>query len=343
MTDSLRRFVAAWSAWPLARKGMGRFPDNKRFAFSVFDDTDESTVENVGPVYRLLAELGIRTTKSVWPLAEAPEGDIGGQTLQDKAYLDFVLGLQRDGFEIGLHNVRNYDAPREMIERGLEVFCDLTGQYPRTHCNHYSNRDNVYWGSCRLSSPVIRLGYKLATRGYARKPFQGHVENSPFFWGDLCKQHVGYVRNFVFQEINLDRVNPSMPYYDPKRPYVNRWFSSCQGPTVDSFCKMICEANQDRLDAEGGVCIMYTHFGKGFCENGRLAPEFERLMRRLAGKNGWFVPVATLLDHLASLQRESVISAGERATMERRWFLEKLGEGSSRSLGRIKSMLRKGR
>ena len=27
---------------------------------------------------------------------------------------------------------------------------------------------------------------------------------------------------------------------------------------------MLTEAAQDRLEAEGGACIMYTHFGHGF-------------------------------------------------------------------------------
>ena len=45
-----------------------RWPDGKAFAFSVFDDTDLSTLENAPAVYRLLRDLGFRTTKSVWPL-----------------------------------------------------------------------------------------------------------------------------------------------------------------------------------------------------------------------------------------------------------------------------------
>lgn len=48
---------------------MNRFPDGKRFAFSVFDDTDGGTTANLRPVYQLLDELGIFVTKSVWPLA----------------------------------------------------------------------------------------------------------------------------------------------------------------------------------------------------------------------------------------------------------------------------------
>lgn len=308
---------------------MAVFPNNKRFAFTVFDDTDCSTVDNTAPVYRLLSDLSIRTTKSVWPLAGICGARIGGSSLQDKPYLEFVRRLQEEGFEIGLHNVRNHDATRDLIERGFEQFRVLLGQYPRTHCNHSMNRDNLYWGARRLETPWIRLAYSAATRFSRRGCFVGHVEESPCFWGDICKERISYVRNFTFDEINLDRINPSMPYHDRRKPYVNFWFSSSEGGTVKSFCKMLREANQDRLEAEGGVCIIYAHFAKGFCEDGVLNPEFERLMRRLAKMEGWFVPVTALLDHLRKKRGNSVIPDEELALMERRWFLTKLRAGRS--------------
>jgi hypothetical protein len=308
---------------------VARFPGNKRFAFSVFDDTDRSTVENVEPVYQFLSDLAIRTTKSVWPLANKPSARIDGSTLQDRNYLDFVLRLQKEGFEIGLHNVRNYDATRDIVQRGLEQFHTLLGTHPVTHCNHDRNRENLYWGPSRFVTAAIRVAYNLSTRFSYRDSFEGHLENSPYFWGDICQNRISYVRNFVFDEINLDRINPTLPYYDPSRPFVNFWFSSTDGGTVESFCHRLCEANQDRLEAEGGVCIMYTHFAAGFWQNGQLHPTFERLIRRLAKMNGWFVPVATLLDHLRKSQEGSAIPKKELANMERRWFFSKLRKGTT--------------
>ena len=40
------------------------FPTGKRFAFSVLDDTDDSTLKNVEPVYAMLRSYGLRTTKT---------------------------------------------------------------------------------------------------------------------------------------------------------------------------------------------------------------------------------------------------------------------------------------
>ena len=45
-----------------------QFPGGARFAFTVMDDTDVATVDNVLPIYRLLESLGMRTTKTVWPV-----------------------------------------------------------------------------------------------------------------------------------------------------------------------------------------------------------------------------------------------------------------------------------
>jgi hypothetical protein len=88
----------------------------------------------------------------------------------------------------------------------------------------------------------------------------------------------------------------------------------------------MCAENQDRLESEGGVCIISTHFGAGFCNRGGIHAEFERLMRRLARLNGWFVPVTTLLDHLRKTRENSIITRSELAKMERRWFADKIKE-----------------
>jgi hypothetical protein len=306
-----------------------RWPEGKDFALTVFDDTDYSTIERIEPVYRFLSELGFRTTKSVWPLASATNTRIGGATLEDRGYLEFVLQLQDRGFEIGLHNVRNHDSPRDVIQQGFEEFRRLIGYYPSIHCNHSMNRENIYWGARRMETPVFRWAYNGATRFTRYNYFQGHIAESSFFWGDLCKEHIRYVRNFVFDEINLNRVNPTMPYHDAQKPFVKSWFSSCEGSSVTSFCRTLCETNQDRLAAEGGVCIMYTHFANGFVRDGVLHREFERLMRRLAKMNGWFVPVSTVLRYLENVRGPQVISRRERAQMEYRWFMSKLLRGTS--------------
>ena len=62
------------------------WPDGKAFAFTIFDDTDNATLETVAPVYDLLRDLGLRTTKSVWTHSGSGTAPIGGATCEDDEY-----------------------------------------------------------------------------------------------------------------------------------------------------------------------------------------------------------------------------------------------------------------
>jgi hypothetical protein len=303
-----------------------RWPEGKRFAFTVFDDTDCATLDNVRGVYDLLTDLGLRTTKSAWPLPGRHPAPLSGQTCADADYRAWLCDLQRSGFEIGWHNATYHTSPRAETARGLETFAAVFGRYPVTMANHANNEENIYWGEGRVSG-LRRLVYNLATRLRNRGRFRGHVEGE-MFWGDLCRKHVKYGRNFDFPELNTLRVCPEMPYHDPARPWVNYWYASCDGADARAMCRRIGEREQDRLEEEGGACIMYTHFAKGF-QNGGLDREFRRLMERLAAKPGWFVPVSTLLDHLLEVQGHRVITRAERGRLERRWLRYKLRVGTT--------------
>jgi len=68
---------------------------------------------------------------------------------------------------------------------------------------------------------------------------------------------------------------------------------------VRTFTSLISPENTDRLEAEGGCCIVYTHFASGFVDsNGQVHPAFRANLEYLAAKGGWYVPAGTLLDHL---------------------------------------------
>ncbi len=157
--------------------------------------------------------------------------------------------------------------------------------------------------------------------------YSGHLEESDYFWGDLCRQKIKYCRNFVFRDVNTLKACPFMPYHDATKPYVNCWFASSDGHDIETFNRCLSEANQDRLEAEGGACIMYTHFAIGFRESHGLNPRFQQLMKRLARKNGWFVPAVALLDHLLAEHGPTKITDAQRRRLEQKWLLEKLFVG----------------
>ncbi len=306
------------------------WPDGKTFAFSVFDDTDAGTVENLKPVYDHLLANGIRTTKSVWTLpGTEPPAVVGGLTCDDPAYLKLLLELKKRGVEIGWHNATFHSSKREQTRRGLERFKELFGDYPRSMANHTICQEGIYWGENRVTG-FNRAFYNLLTRGAGKGWFRGHVEGDEFFWGDLCKAHIRYVRNFVFGEINTLKCCPWMPYSDASRPFANAFYASSEGGRIEPFVKTITEANQDRLEAEGGCCIMYTHFAKGFFRDGKLHARFQSLIERLGRKNGWFVPVTELLDYIAKARGGvHALTPSERAKLERRWLWHKIFVGTT--------------
>lgn len=299
------------------------FPQGKKFAFTIFDDTDNASVENVRPIYELLSELNMRTTKSVWVFPTDNERNpyFHSQTLADPDYLSFIRWLMEKGFEVSFHGASTDSNPRAVTLAALQRYRELLGQYPNIHTNHSRNKDNLYWGHDRIDFLPVRLLMKLRRSSTS---FAGHRPESPFYWGDLCQQHITYVRNFVFREINLLRINPTMPYRDPERPHVKYWFSSSEGGSAESFNTLLAADNQERLEREGGVCIVYTHFGKGFVENGRVNDETKELLHELSMRQGWFVTVSELLDYLRMRQPVHALSTWERMRMELTWLLTKI-------------------
>ena len=212
------------------------WPEGKRFAFTIVDDTDESTEENARPVYDFLSELGLRTTKTIWPLAPQGPSYAGGRCLEDPEYRRWIMDLRDRGFEIALHGVSDETSTRGRILRGLDYFREVMGEDPRLHANHMGQAESIYWGAARLDnlpSAIYRWAWRL-TKG--EMVFHGHREGDAHFWGDLCHDRIKYVRNFVFRDINTLRMDPLMPCHDKRRPYVRYWFSSSEGADVSSFC-----------------------------------------------------------------------------------------------------------
>jgi hypothetical protein len=304
------------------------WPEGKAFAFTVFDDPDAQSHEAAERVYGFLHDHGFLTTKAVWPIRGSGTPSDDGATCADAVHREFLVGLQERGFEIAFHGAAAHTSRREETIRGLEAFREYFGADPRSYANHFFNRESMYWGPERLTG-AARLAYRALTRGANDNCSFGHVEGHPLFWGDLCQRHIRYVRNFVFADLNVLNCCPYMPYRDEDRPYVNAWFSGAEGAEAPAFLERIAEEAQDRLEEQEGLAIVYTHFGKGFVREGKLDDRFRGLMKRLAQKNGWFVPVWRVLDHLRERRGERTITRAERRALEWRWLAHKARYGSA--------------
>jgi hypothetical protein len=274
---------------------MMNFPQGKKFAFTIVDDTDYSTLENIKPVYDLLFELGIKTTKTVWAFEQQPlHFEFYGDTLSDEKYRAFIVDLQKKGFEIAWHGAKSGFNNKAEIENGLKLFQSILGHFPEIHINHAHNPDNIYWGADRFTFPLRNI-FKF----FEKYSSNGHVPDSPHFWGDLHKKHITYTRNFNFSGLNTLKNDPWMPYLDREKiDYSNYWFSCADGGEIERVQQLLTEKNILQLEKENGLCILYVHFADKYCINGKLDPEFEASMRYLATRSGWFVPAGTLLNFL---------------------------------------------
>ncbi len=303
------------------------FPAGKDFAVTFVDDTDLSTRDNTKPVYDYLTELGIRGTKTVWTNRqkrrsiyrtelEAPVGPdvFSGSTLEDSDYRDWICQLQTQGFEIALHGVAAGNSYRDEIISGLKRFRGILGDYPKVNVFHERNIDNLYCGQDKLDIPFFRWLERLVDRS----AYQGHIEGSRYFWGDIAQARIKYMRLpfHSIQQVNTLRWNPSMPFHDPRRPYVRHWFASSDGSDYQRYCRLMSRRNIDRLERERGACVIYTHFAKGFARKVGsryvLNPHFTSVQQDLAARsNGWFPTTSELLDRL-QLTRDLRIQQDDR-------------------------------
>jgi len=305
------------------------WPGGRRCAFTVFDDTDWMTLANGPGVYDLLDDLGLRITKSVWIDEPGPRRTIGGSTCAEPDYLDWVLDLQSRGHEIGFHNATDRSSTREQTRAALDRFEDLFGHTPRCGADHAANAEALYAGPARLSGWRSRA-YRLAQR--IRQPerpeFSGEQPDSVWFWGDLCAERIDYWRRFTFARTDMSTVGPAL-HHDPSRPYVQSWFNSAHAPRRADFLERLHPERLDELEENGGVCIMYTHFGLDFVDDrGRPHADVVRALTAVAERDVWSATASEVLDHVGSTSGVATLDARGRARLERRWVLDRVRAGS---------------
>lgn len=292
------------------------YPDGKDFAFSIVDDTDYSVGPDIKPVYDFLYANNFKTTKTVWvfdakrnnafseDLEQSTPSQNFGASLEDRAYLAFVKDLESKGFEIALHGVSSGNDGREEIIAGYDKFNEIFGYYPTMDILHAQNIENLYCGKYKLDSKILNALESFI----CKSDYQGHIEGSKYFWGDICKKYIKYVRLpfHEIEEINMLKINPSMPFHDSKRGYVNYWYPSSNGSNYTRFMRLTNPKNIGRLVKEHGTAIIYTHFANGFTDriNGAylLKEDFKNRMTYLKGLNGWFATATQILDRLRMIK-----------------------------------------
>jgi len=272
-----------------------------RAGFCITDDTDAATLESVRAVYDLLAALGLRASKTVWAFTPAepcgipalPPSIQRGITLEDPAYLDYCLGLSERGFEICLHGASAGNNVRDRTVRALDLLEHRLG-FTGTYICHAKNAENPYWHEKVAPAGPARDVLKLASRYQC----SGEDPKSPYFWGDVCLAKVRHIRLFRTRNVNTLAENPSMPYFDPEKPWVTSWF----GATKRSFLDAAAPASLDRLAREHGLCVLYQYLHRYAAAAGSgVQPEFRAAAERLAARAD--IRVDTTSAHMERLRR----------------------------------------
>ena len=281
--------------------------------FCVTDDTDAATFEQVKAVYDFLMSKGFRTTKTVWPftpidkcgIPPLPNSTLRGVTLEDKRYLDYCKVLHDRGFEICLHGA---SAGNNTRQRTRDAFDFLARNLPGsdTFICHAKNADNIYWEHKIVSLPLLGRLLKL----YSKHTCSGEIESSPYFWGDLCREKVNQIRLFRTRCTNTLQRNPSMPYFDRRKPYVNGWFSATKRRLADCADPRVL----DRLKRDYGLTVLYQYLHRyARPDTWELDPRFQQSISNITADPEILVDTASCLMKRLRLIQGLFVVYGRRA------------------------------
>ena len=223
-----------------------QWPDGKAFAFTIFDDTDFQTVENVGPVYSLLSDLGFRTTKSVWPLRGNGTPVTGGDTCEDEKYLRWVLDLHEKGF-------RSRCTTRPIIRRRGKRPC--AGLRLSTGC---SDTIHTLWRIIQVAMRAFTgalSSFWNSTTGIRPASCNETQSNIPrtrgrqsFILGRHLQGKSEVCAKLFLQLMDTLKACPFMPYHDPERPYAGTGSPRPKGRPVNGLTQ--CSVRKTRTGSQ---------------------------------------------------------------------------------------------
>ncbi|MAT38949.1 MAG: hypothetical protein CL946_05025 [Ectothiorhodospiraceae bacterium] len=289
-------------------------PHPYKAGFSITDDTDRATYQQVKIVYDHLRDIGFPVTKTVWsfepqePCGVPPMHEEREETalLVHDEYFQYCKQLASEGFEICSHGASGGNNPREFTLESLELLQQEFGQTD-TYIQHSKNACNLYYEEKVANDPVFRFLLKL----YSRNKCFGEVEGSKYFWGDVCRERIKQIRLFRTRNTNTLAVNPSMPYYDANKPYVRSWFAA----TRRAFADCATSDAIDKLKRENGLTVLYQYLRSyADLDTNRVTDEFHQGTKRLVDDGEiWLAPVRDTLDRLRAMQGLFVVYRGLNA------------------------------
>jgi len=291
---------------------ISRFPAPYEAAIAVSDDPDNSTLASFTAMYDFLAGIGFPTTRAMWTFErEEFTGtpplpiEFSAPLLKDPDCLDYCRRLRTAGFEICLHGASSGNNTRERTVAALDALESSLGASP-VFVFHSKNAENLYWDASVASSKIGRALLGL----YTRNRCFGEVSGSRYFWGDVCRERVRFIRMFRTRRLDTLAENPSMPYHDFRKPFVNFWFSATKG----HIPRLFAGENIERLRRRNGASVLYQYLDRYVDAEGRIPADVREALERVASDGRiWKAPVSALLERLRRTRLVLIHRQGERA------------------------------
>ncbi|NLL15012.1 MAG: hypothetical protein GX267_16540 [Fibrobacter sp.] len=276
-------------------------PGSYMAAVSITDDPDDSSFPKLKAVYDFLMETDFPVTRAMWvyPKTEYSgtppiKNDPTAPLLNDPECLQYCKKLHSKGFEICLHGASSGNNDRKRTLDALNFLEEHFEPSPIFIC-HSKNAENLYWDANTANSPVEKMLLQL----YTKNRCFGEIPDSRYFWGDICREKINYIRLYRTRSLNTLAFNPSMPYHDFSKPFVNYWFSATKG----YIPKLLSEKNLDELCSENGAGILYQYMHKYVNDDLAIPKQLREAMERVAADGRILKkPASFILNRLKAFQ-----------------------------------------
>lgn len=272
-------------------------PDSFQAAVAITDDPDNSTFNKFKSIYDFLMNIGFPTTRAMWvyPKSEFTgtpplEIDFTAPLLTEPECLQYCKKLQNNGFEICLHGASCGNNNRQKTLDALNFLQEQIAPSQVFIC-HSKNAENLYWDSNTANLPIEKKILQL----YTKNSCFGEDPTSKYFWGDICKERINFIRLYRTRSVNTLAFNPSMPYHDSSKPLVNYWFSATKGYIPSLFSK----PNINSLCKDNGASILYQYMHKYVNDDLSINKEVKETLERIADDSRILLkPVSFILNRL---------------------------------------------
>jgi len=227
-------------------KDIGLDELNKKFILVLTTDPDHGKTEHYRKVFTQFNKLGLKWTIAVFNHIENDNSQLAkhcykGETnsLEDKKYREFILGLKSQRHEIAWHGYSQISNSRDKFIKGLEEFKEIFDHYPFTYIEHGGHPQTHNLGIVKKETLAMN----------------GKNDKSKFYIEDIIKERIGVTWT---REYLLDNYFSFLP--------LEQVFEEKNGITFLKrqrmwFLEGIIKKHKKENKKPTGVFIGYTHIG----------------------------------------------------------------------------------